>query len=86
MGLHSIRKPRPSSPAPQEAEEDNNEEEEKEEEGAQSKVYLPCKQEALSLIPRTHIKKLSMVVHSCHLSPREAETGGPLKPTGQLVA
>lgn len=31
---------------------------------AQSVNYLPCKHEALSLIPRIHKKELRMVVHS----------------------
>lgn len=44
--------------------------------------YLPCKQEDLNPIPRTHLKKQS-VVWTCKPSTGEAETGGSLGFTDQ---
>lgn len=41
---------------------------------AQLVKCLPCKDEDLSLISRTHMKKMSMVFLACHLSAGEAET------------
>jgi hypothetical protein len=40
------------------------------------KNSLQCKHENLSSDPNTHIKMLSIVVHTCNASPGEMEIGG----------
>lgn len=46
---------------------------------------LLCKHEDISLIPRTHFEKLSMVAQVCKPSDREAEAGRSLGLTGQTA-
>lgn len=38
---------------------------------------LPCKDEYLRLMPRTHVKMQSVVADACNPSTKEQETGGP---------
>lgn len=50
---------------------------------AQLVKCLPYKQEDMSLVPRTNIKKMSVVANACNHSSQETEPGRCLGPAGQ---
>lgn len=52
---------------------------------ARSIELLLCKKEGVSLIPRTYVKKLSVVASAYNIQVGETETGRALGPTGWPV-